>query len=438
MDRLPLFPDTTRIIEDALQIGGQDLASLTETYGTPLYVYDRSTLDSAVARYRRALKSAYPAAASITYAGKAFLCRAIAQWTRQERLWLDCTGEAEIATATAAGAQRDSIVVHGCDKSTADIKSAFQHAGTIVVDNLDELRRIDALAHPGAAISPEVASIPRLWLRLQPGVEVDTHHHTRTGHLGSKFGMIPEEIIEAARFARSRGLPVVGIHFHLGSNFRDTVPLISATELALDIVREVGLPDTWHFSPGGGWGVAYNEEELPEPNTESYVDAVGRAVVRRCRLNRLSLPELHLEPGRSLIARAGVAMYRVGAIKKRRDRTWLLVDGGMVDNPRHALYQAKYSCLPVRGLQRQMKQQVSIGGPHCESGDVLIEDVRMPELEVGELIAIPVSGAYQLSMSSNYNGARRPAVVWLEKGAARLIVRSETLEDLLHRDLSIT
>ncbi len=439
MDRLSLFPETTKIKDDALQIGGHDLTALAEKYGTPLYVYDRSTLDAAAARYKHALRAYYPAAASITYAGKAFLCRAIAQWSRQERLWLDCTGEAEIATAVAAGVQSDSIIVHGCGKSAADLRSALQHAGTIVVDNLGELRSLAALASAHGPNSVQAAPIPRLWLRLQPGVEVDTHHaYTRTGQWGSKFGMTPDEFIEAVQLARSRGLPVVGLHFHLGSNFRETAPLISAIELALDLVGEAGFPEAWHFSPGGGWGVAYHEDELPQPDIEAYVQAIGRAVVRRCRLSRLPLPELHLEPGRSLIARAGVAIYCIGAIKKRSDRTWLLIDGGMADNPRHALYGAKYSCLPVRGLQRPMNEQVSIGGPHCESGDVLLEDLRMPELEEGELIAVPVSGAYHLSMSSNYNGARRPAVVWLEKDKVRLIVRRETLDDLLHRDLSIT
>ncbi len=439
MDRLPLFPDTTEIKNDCLQIGGHDLTSLAETYGTPLYVYDRPTLDAAVARYKRALKAFYPAAASITYAGKAFLCRAMAQWSRQARLWLDCSGEAEIATAVAAGVQPESLVVHGCGKSAADLLSSLRHAGTIVVDNLDELNRLATMTRAHDADSTQAGHIPKLWLRLQPGVEIGTHHaHTRTGQSSSKFGMPPDELVEAARLARSSGLPLGGLHFHLGSNFRDTAPLVAAIDLALDLVREAGFPEAWHFSPGGGWGVAYHEDELPQPEVEIYVQAIGRAVVRRCHLNKLPLPELHLEPGRSLIARAGVAIYRLGAIKKRNDRTWFLVDGGMSDNPRHALYGSKYSCLPVRGLKRPMKEQVSIGGPHCESGDVLIEDLRMPLLEQSELIAIPVSGAYQLSMSSNYNGARRPAVLWLERDAVRLIMRRETLDDLLHRDLSIT
>ena len=439
MDRLSLFPDTARIENDVIHIGGQDLSALAATYGTPLYVYDRATMDAAAGRYKQALKAFYPAASSITYAGKAFLCKAIAQWTRQQRLSLDCAGESDLACAVAAGLQPDSIVVHGANKSVSDLRASIQNAGTLVVDNLDELQCLVELFVTPRGSSPHAESFPNVWLRLQPGIAVETHHiHTQTGHADSKFGMTPDEIAQAAQLARSRRLPLVGLHFHLGSNFRDTAPLTSAIELALDLVRQLGFPQAWHFSPGGGWAVAYHEDELPQPDIENYVRAIGRTVIRRCRANGLPLPQLHLEPGRSLVARAGVAVYRVGAIKKRGGHTWLLADGGMADNPRHALYGSRYSALPVSRVSRPMQELVSIGGPFCESGDVILEDLRLPALDPGELVAVPVSGAYHLSMSSNYNGSRRPAVLWLEKGSARLIVRRETSDDLLQRDLSLT
>jgi diaminopimelate decarboxylase len=203
------------------------------------------------------------------------------------------------------------------------------------------------------------------------------------------------------------------------------------------LVKETGLGEAWHFCPGGGWSVAYHEDELPQPRIDAYVRVVAENVANRCRAMGLSLPTLHLEPGRSLVARAGVAIYRVGAVKRRGKRTWLLIDGGMTDSPRHALYGSKYSCLTVSDLTREMNERVSIAGPYCESGDVLIEDLPMPKVQEGELIAIPVSGAYHLSMSSNYNGARRPAVLWLEPSNIRLIVRRETIEELRQRDLSL-
>jgi len=215
--------------------------------------------------------------------------------------------------------------------------------------------------------------------------------------------------------------------------------LIPAIDMALDLAKEIGFEGEWHFCPGGGWGVAYHEDELPDPSIESYVRGIAEAVIEGCSQRGLDLPHLHLEPGRSLIARAGVAIYRVGAVKRRGDRTWLLTDGGMADNPRYALYGARYSCLTVTGVERLRSgsERVHIAGPYCESGDVLIEDLPMPKVEEGELIAVPVSGAYHLSMSSNYNGARKPAVLWLEDGRARLIVLRETGTNLLERDLGL-
>lgn len=276
----------------------------------------------------------------------------------------------------------------------------------------------------------------RIWLRLLPGVAVHTHHaHTQTGQHGSKFGMTRDEILQAAQFCQEHNLPLRGIHFHQGSNFRDPEPLLPAIDLALDLAKELGLRGEWHFCPGGGWGVAYHEDELPDPSIESYVRGIAEAIIEGCQARGLELPHLHLEPGRSLVARAGVAVYRVGAVKRHGDRTWLLIDGGMADNPRHTLYGAKYSCLTVTGVSRERTEKISIAGPYCESGDVLIEDLLMPDVAEGELIAIPVAGAYHLSMSSNYNGARRPAALWLEEGNVKPIIQRETVRDLLKHQL---
>jgi len=431
-DRLALFPDSTRIQNDSLFIAGHALASLADRFQTPLYIYDRATIDASVAAYKGALKDYYPGPSDITYAGKAFLCKAIAQWTQEHKLWLDCTGEGEIAIAVAGSVPREHMLIHGVNKSYADLKSAFRHAGTIVVDNLTELRKLEQL------VSNLQARIPNIWLRLLPGVSVDTHHaHTQTGQHESKFGMTREEILEAANFCREHNLPLKGIHFHQGSNFRDAGPLIKAIEIGLDLAKEIDLNDDWHFSPGGGWGVAYHEDELPQPDTDDYVRIIAEKVIEGCQARGLTLPHLHLEPGRSLIARAGVALYKVGAIKRRGDKVWILTDGGMTDNPRYAMYGARYSCLTVTGVERQSSEMVSIAGPYCESGDVVIENLSMPRLEEGELIAIPVTGAYHLSMSSNYNGARKPAVLLLEEGQVKEIIRRETTDDLLRRDIGL-
>jgi len=429
LNRLQLFPITTTIEKNSLTIAGHDLAKLAKDHGTPLYIYDRETMDTAVIGYKSALASHYPMTGSVTYAGKAFLNLAIAQWTQLHNLFVDCTGEGEIAMAVAGGAPREHILVHGVNKSAADLESAMKYAGTIVVDNLTELQRI-------ANLFPiHHSPFPNLWLRLLPGVAVETHHaHTQTGQHDSKFGMTSAEMMEAAQFCKMNNLPLNGIHFHQGSNFRDASPLKAAIDLGIDLAMEIGFTNEWHFSPGGGWGVAYHEDELPQPDSNEYVCVIAENVVEGCKARGLALPHLHLEPGRSLVARAGVAVYKVGAIKRRGEKVWILTDGGMTDNPRHAMYGARYSCLTVSGPGEARSEKVSIAGPYCESGDVVIEDLLMPKIEVGELIAIPASGAYHLSMSSNYNGARKPAVLWLEAGRARVMQRRETIEDLMRRD----
>ena len=448
MNRLPLFPDTTKIENDILTIAGQDLNFLAAEYGTPLYLYDCATMDASVAGYQSALRSFYPsigspvpaalaqagqrpAPASVTYAGKAYLCTAIAQWTQRRNLWLDCTGEGEIAIAKAGGVPRAHILVHGVNKSIADLKSVLRNAGTIVVDNLTELERFMTLSTQYATRNTS------LWLRLQPGLAVSTHAYTQTGQHDSKFGMDGEELMEAALFCREHNLLLKGLHFHLGSQFRDPAPLEPAIESALDLAKQIGFSGDWHFSPGGGWGVAYHEDELPHPDPKEYVRVIAESVVDGCQKFGLDLPHLHIEPGRSIVARAGVALYHVNTVKRQGGRTWLLVDGGLADNPRYALYGARYSCLTVAGPNRERSENVHIAGPYCESGDIIIEDLPMPKVQAGELIAIPMSGAYQLSMSSNYNGARRPAVVWLEEGQTWLIQRRETPDDLQRRDLDL-
>ena len=429
-NRLSLFPESTRVRGDSLFVARHSLSSLSADHGTPLYIYDRATLDLAVTEYKSALRTYYPGKSTITYAGKAFLCKAIAAWTQSHNLLVDCTGEGEIGIAFAGGVPCENILVHGVNKSDADLQAALKYAGTIVIDNLTELKRISTLTTNTNSL------ISSLFLRLLPGVAVSTHHaHTQTGQHDSKFGMTREEIRQAMQMSKLANLPVNGIHFHQGSNFRDPEPLLPAIDLALDIAKEIGFKAEWHFCPGGGWGVAYHEDELPNPSIESYVRGIAEAVIEGCQSRGLDRPHLHLEPGRSLVARAGVAIYRVGAIKRRGDKTWILTDGGMADNPRFALYGSRYSCLPVEGLNRERSAKVSIAGPYCESGDILIEGLPMPDLHEGELIAIPVAGAYHLSMSSNYNGARRPEVLMLQEGKVEIVLRRETTSDLLRRDL---
>lgn len=426
MDRLNLFPDTTTIEHSSLTIGDCDLTKLADQFGTPLYLYDRATLDNALETYQNTLAEFYPGVSGLTYAGKAFLCLAIAEWTQQHSLWLDCTGLGEIAIAVAAGVPRERLIAHGVNKSAADLEAACEHAGVLVVDNLTELQRLVEISRR--------RNVPDLWLRFQPGLAVETHAYTQTGSAGSKFGMDAAQILLAAQLCQEHALSITGLHFHQGSQFRDPTPIAWGIERALDLARTIGFGAGWTLSPGGGWGVSYHEDELPQPDLTDYIRLVAGTLVQCCKERSISLPCLRLEPGRSLVARAGVALYRVGTVKQVANRVWALLDGGMADNPRPALYGARYSALPVRDPERLVKEPVWFAGPYCESGDVIIEALPFPEVREGDLVAVPVSGAYQLSMASNYNGSRRPAVVWLDHGQVQIIQARESAEGLFRGD----
>ncbi len=436
--RLPLFPITTRVEKrlerPCLTIGGCDLVELAEQFGTPLYVYDQATLEAALEAYQYALHHYYPGESGLTYAAKAFLCVAMAQWVNRHALMLDCSPSGELYIALAAGVRRERILIHGVNKDQPALLRAVKFGGVIVIDNMEELARLALLSHQVSAY------FPSLWLRLRPGQRLSTHAYLQTGQEESKFGLSFEEAAHAVRFCREHNLPLNGLHFHLGSNFHDPSPLRLAIEEAMDFVQAMRRSYSWlpqTFCPGGGWGVAYHEDDLPHPSIEHYVQFVSQALVSACERRNLPLPRLQLEPGRSLVARAGVALYRLGAVKYTQNRRWLLLDGGLADNPRPALYQARYTALPVLQPDRPPLDSAWLGGPYCESGDVLIENLLMPDVQPGELIAIPVSGAYQLSMGSNYNGAFRPAVLWLHNGRAHLIQRRETPEDLIGRDFAL-
>jgi len=434
-NRLQLFPKSTEIRRvdgmERLFIAGCDLAELAKAYGTPLYLYDQSALDAAVDEYRASLAAHYPGAGGITYAGKALMNLAAARWAAGRGLWVDCTGAGELYIAARAGVPRTQILVHGVNKSLADLDAALKIAGTIVVDNLWELERLALLAD-GAI------DFPQLWLRVRPGLAVDTHAFRQTGQDDSKFGMGFAEAVQAVTLCQTKGLPLTGVHFHQGSHFHDPEPIGPALDRVLELLAELRDASGWtpaYLSPGGGWGVPYHEDDLPHPSIDDYVAFLSERLVVGCVANDLPLPILHVEPGRSIVAVAGVALYQIGAVKRSANRRWLLLDGGMADNIRPSLYGARYSALPVANPLRPALDPAWLGGPYCESGDVLIENLSMADVQPGEPIAIPVSGAYHLMMSSNYNGALRPAVLWLRDGTARLIQRRETVEDLVDRDL---
>ncbi|MGD9146909.1 MAG: diaminopimelate decarboxylase [Anaerolineae bacterium] len=435
--RLGLFPISTEIETtggmERLTIAGNDLGELAEQYGTPLYVYDLATMNAAVETYREALAAYYPGEWGLTYAGKAWLCIATARWVHQQDLWVDCSSRGEMAIAVAAKTPRERILLHGVNKGMADLAAALAVAGTLVVDSLVELERVIDAAQETRA------PLPKVWLRLRPGLAVDTHAYRQTGQEDSKFGMDQAEVREATRLCRQHSLPLTGLHFHQGSQFRDPAPIGPALDGMLELMEGLKAEGQWApevVCPGGGWAVAYHEDELPHPPIKDYVKFVAERLTEGCHSRGLALPRLQLEPGRSLVARAGVAVYRVGLVKRSAQRRWLLLDGGLTDNPRPALYGTRYSALPAGQPRRPVHGPAWLGGPHCESGDVLIEDLPLPRVQAGELMVVPMSGAYHLSMASNYNGACKPAVLWLKEASAYLIQRREEEQDLVRRDLA--
>jgi len=471
-----LWPITTQTdARGALWIGGCELAALADEFGTPLYVFDEATLRAGARAYKAALAAHYPGPAQPAYASKAFLCTAVVQLFAAEGFDLDVVSGGELHVALQAGFPPQRIHFHGNNKSQAELQEAIAAGvGRIVVDNFHELALLTTLSAARDAAAP----LP-IWLRLAPGVSAHTHHHIQTGQEDTKFGFSLAAGAAARAVAlalAAPGLALRGLHAHVGSQIYDPAALAAAAARLVAFAAEMRAQHGFalqELSPGGGWGVPMTAEDPPAP-LEPYVAALSQAIVAACRRHALPLPHLVLEPGRSLMARAGVALYRVGARKEIPGvRTYVAVDGGMADNIRPALYGARYAARLVRAggqayllnnlgwlgpvsdrARRWLGQEtghspelvraggqateiVTIAGKYCESGDVLIRDIALPRPAAGDLLAIPMAGAYTLAMASNYNQALRPAVALVRDGRARLIQRRETYADLTRRDLPL-
>ena len=415
-----LLPQTAAIDADGrLSIGGCDLVSLAEEFGTPLFVYDEAHLR---ARCREAVAAFGD---GVTYASKAFLCVAMARLAHEEGMHLDVSTGGELHVALAAGVPAERLVLHGNNKSIPELRRAREvGVGRIVVDSFDELDRL-ALLHAEDGI------VPKVLIRATPGVEAHTHEFVRTGQVDSKFGFgVPagDAARAVGRAQDSPAVELVGVHMHIGSQVFVADFFHQAVEVVAPWVREMGLPE---LSIGGGLGVAYVDGEEAPTITEW-----GTAIVSACREAGVDA-RVSAEPGRSIVAQAAVTLYTVGTIKDVPDvRTYLSVDGGMSDNPRPVLYGSGYESFLPRSAAAARPRRVTIVGKHCESGDVLVREAQVPaDVAVGDVLATPVTGAYGHSMGSNYNKVLRPAVVFVADGKARVVVRRETLDDLLRHDV---
>lgn len=429
-----IFPRTTTVRGGRLSIGGVDAQELTREFGSPLYVFDDTEIRETCREYVRAFTSRH-ADTEITYASKAYLSRFMASITRDEGIGLDIVSGGELAVALAAGFPAAHCHFHGNNKGEDEIREAIAAGiGRIIVDNFHELELVDRTAAAAGVTQPIV-------LRLSPGVDAHTHAKTTTGTLDNKFGLpistgAAEQAVADAQ--RSKHVELMGLHCHLGSPLFDLTPYDEANAVMLafaaDMTKKHGLR-LREYSPGGGFASQYLREK-PAPPVDEYAEVIVSSFKKRCAEHGLPPPHLFVEPGRSLVNRAGVALYTVGARKEIEGlRTWVSVDGGMADNVRPAMYGAQYEAVVVNHADDDPCETVTIAGKYCESGDILVKDARLPATQPGDVIALPASGAYCLTMASNYNMTLKPAVVAVKGGAARLVRRRETYADLLATDV---
>ncbi|MBC7216811.1 MAG: diaminopimelate decarboxylase [Candidatus Caldatribacterium sp.] len=420
-----------------LEIGSCDVVDLAEQFGTPLYVFDEDEIRSAVREYKEAFSASYPRF-HVAYAGKAFLCAAMCSLVAEEGLWLDVVSGGEYFVARESGFPEDRVIFHGNNKTDAERSLAFQGGvGRWVVDSFEEL---ECLLEEGKRYAR--GRIPVLF-RITPGIDPHTHAYIATGKIDSKFGFpisdgIAEKAITLA--LSSPYLDVRGIHCHIGSQIRTLEPFLKAVDVLLDFMaslREKHGVVLDELDLGGGLGVPYLDEEKGSfPSIHSYVTALCEKVREKCASLSYPLPLLFVEPGRSIVNTAGSTLYRVGFIKEIPGvKKYVAVDGGMVDNPRPVLYGARYQAIVGNRVEGTPKERVAIAGKCCESGDVLIPEIELPRIQRGDILVIEGTGAYNYSMASNYNLIPRPGVVFVRKGVARLVVRPESLSDLLRRDL---
>ena len=432
--KLSLFPLTSEVSSRGhLCIGGCDSTWLAEEYGTPLYVFDEFTLRSRCREFQAEFTRRY-SDTEVIYASKAFLNGAVALIFKEEGLGLDVVSGGELTVAQSIGFPPDRVHFHGNNKTVDELKLALGWGiGRVVVDNLCELDLVDIMAR-------EMGINQNIWLRLAPGVDPHTHRYTTTGTLDSKFGFpltTGQAEAAVAHAMSASSLNLVGFHFHLGSPIPDTSPYQRAIDIALRFAREMEIKYGFHleeFSPGGGFAVRYTLDHSM-PSIGDYAEAIVSKLTSTVNQLGLASPKCIIEPGRGITGQAGVALYTVGAIKEIPGvRKYVCVDGGIGDNVRPALYEAKYEAVAANKLGQRETAKVTIAGRYCESGDILARDVTMPPVSSGDLIAVPVSGAYSIPMASNYNMVPRPAIAMVKDGKARLIRKRESYQDLVALD----
>jgi diaminopimelate decarboxylase len=409
---LELLPESASLEGGVLSLGGVAVPRLADELGTPLVVYCEQTIRSAARAYRSIDPDAL-----VVYGTKAFPNVSLLRVLADEGLGADVSTRGELEFALRAGLAGERIVFHGNNKSDEELRAAADAEALVVLDALAEVERAAG------------AGVRRVLVRVTPGIEAETHQSIQTAHSESKFGLAPDDALAAVRAGGEAGLDVRGFHVHIGSQLARVDESLAAVDRVVELAAR--CRDSLGWAPrvldvGGGAGIRHSRTEtVPEPQE------FARAVVERVRAAWPEPVRLILEPGRSLVGRAGVSVYRVGVVKRTPSVTYVAVDGGMSDNPRPQLYAARYEALLANRAGDPAVGAFRIAGKHCESGDVLIDRVELPEPRRGDVLVVPATGAYTLAMASNYNGVPRPAAVLVADGEARVIRRRETLDDLL-------
>ena len=440
-----VWPDTlTRTKKGELSIGGLKSSEIVERFGTPILVLDERHVRERAERTRRAFEAAaarHGGSARVYYAGKAFLTSEVARWMLQAGLHIDVCSRGELETALAAVAPADSIGFHGNNKSVAELERAIGVGlGTIIVDSAIEIERISAIAE-------RLGTSQRVLVRVRSGVHADTHDFLATAHEDQKFGFSLEEAeLAVARIRELPSVEFVGLHCHIGSQIFGVEGFRESASRVLELHERLleGGPVPL-LNLGGGFGIAYTRADTPA-QIEDLADGIVDAVAGECAVRGIDLPILAFEPGRSIIGSAGITLYEIGTTKPvaveteggSAERLYVSVDGGMSDNVRPALYGAQYSARIASRTSDADPALVRIVGMHCESGDVVVDNEYLPgDVVPGDLVAVASTGAYSAAMASNYNHVPRPAVVAVRDGEARVILRGETIDDLLARDPGI-
>ena len=428
-----LKPVTTKINDkNHLEIGGCDLVDLAEKYGTPLYVYDEKTIRTIAKQYKEAF-SAYPKV-SMLYASKAFMTKAVVRILDEEGFFFNDTATTEIYTAYTAGADMKKCLFNGNNKSFDELQMAVElGVGLVSVDNFLELALLNDVAKSnGKSVD--------ILLRVTPGIECHTHEYIQTGHLDSKFGFDLTQVDDAIELLQEQynNLNLVGLHAHIGSQIFETSIYYDEVEVLLKEIARIqekfGIKLT-HINLGGGLGIKYTEADCP-PSVAEIAQKIITSVKENSAKYNVEEPEIHIEPGRSIIGTSGVTLYTVGSSKQvPHGKKYIAVDGGMADNPRPSLYQAVYTAEVANRPDAEAVETVTIAGRFCESGDILIKDVKMPELEEGDILCFYDTGAYGYSMSSNYNRVLKPAAVLVNNSQSDIIIDRENYEHLVSLDV---